>query len=418
MGTSQPYSIDQIFEEVDRRKHAIGQTLCDLIGFDTSNPPGRNYPELCAYIRSFLAPLGWSFEEILVEQSKLEGLPFLLEGDRVNLVAKGPFKRPPVSLYAHLDVVPAQAQEGWSSPPFRGVIVDDCVFGRGAVDMKGAMACVLFVAHLLGKLGIEPRYNPVGLFCTDEEIGGYPGVYEVALQGKIQGPLLWLEGGGQWPVLLTSLLGSMEVHLTFLGKGAHVALPFLGDNALEKAIPALASLLEYKRSLSSRLTDEPLLFFPDKRMGSTMNITMIQSGLKANIIPDTCSVVIDRRFTQEESFEGIREEMESLLAGFENVRLEAHHFYDPVQVAWDTPWHQKKIDALSKIYGLSSTMFKKGGMGGASDMSYIQKACPDVPIVGMGVMSPRSKGAHAADEAVHLDDLAGLAKEILYMLLV
>jgi acetylornithine deacetylase/succinyl-diaminopimelate desuccinylase-like protein len=210
----------------------------------------------------------------------------------------------------------------------------------------------------------------------------------------------------------------MEVHLTFLGKGAHVGLPFLGDNALENAIPALASLLEYKRSLASRLTDEPLLFFPDKRMGSTMNITMIKSGLKANIIPDTCSVVIDRRFTQEESFEGIREEMESLVAGFENVRIEAHHFYDPVQVAWDTPWHQKKIEALSKIYGLSPTMFRKGGMGGASDMSYIQKVCPDVPIVGMGVMSPRSKGAHAADEAVHFDDLAGLAKEILYMLLV
>jgi len=86
-------------------------------------------------------------------------------------------------------------------------------------------------------------------------------------------------------------------------------------------------------------------------MGSTMNITMIQSGLKANIIPDTCSVVIDRRFTQEESFEGIREEMESLLVGFENVRLEAHHFYDPVQVAWDTPWHQKKSRRCPKFTG-------------------------------------------------------------------
>ena len=417
MHSSWPVSVDQIFEEVDQRKEEIGQTLCELISYDTSNPPGRNYREICAYIRSFLDPFGWSFEEILIEQSKLEGLPFRLEGDRVNLIAKGPFKRPPLSLYAHLDVVPANDQEGWSSPPFRGEIRDNAVFGRGAVDMKGAMACVLFVAALLGKLGIEPRYNPIGLFCTDEEIGGYPGIYEVALQGKIEGPLLWLEGGGQWPILLTSLLGSMEICLTFFGKGAHVALPFLGDNALEKAIPALANLLEYKHSLLSRLTDDPLLFFSDQRMGSTMNITMIHSGIKANIIPDACSIVIDRRFTREESFEGVKEEMEKLVRGYDNVRLEAHHFYDPVQILWNTPWHQKKIEALCGIYSLSPTMFRKGGMGGASDMSYVQKVCPEVPIVGMGVMSPRSKGAHAADEAVHLDDLAGLVKEILYMLL-
>ena len=180
--------MDGIFSAVDQRKFEAARILCELIRFDTSNPPGRHYKEIGAFIRSFLSPLGYSFEEVTVDDAKLKGLPFELEGERVNLIAIGPHDGPPMSLYAHLDVVPAQG--GWSHPPFKGVVSDDYVIGRGAVDMKGSIACLLFVAQLLFEKGIKPKFNPVGLFCTDEEIGGYPGIYELALQEKIQGPLL------------------------------------------------------------------------------------------------------------------------------------------------------------------------------------------------------------------------------------
>ena len=134
--------------------------LQKLIQFDTTNPPG-NESECIAFINNLLTQAG-------VETTLLARTP-----NRPNLIARlpGQGKAAPLLLYGHVDVVTTQDQQ-WQHPPFEGKIVDGCVWGRGALDMKGGVAMMLSAFLRAKAENMQPAGDILLTIVSDEEAGG------------------------------------------------------------------------------------------------------------------------------------------------------------------------------------------------------------------------------------------------------
>jgi acetylornithine deacetylase/succinyl-diaminopimelate desuccinylase-like protein len=139
------------------------ELLARLIRFDTSNPPG-NERECIAYIEGLLSDAGLTSTICAAEE------------DRPNLIARwrGRGDAPPLMLYGHVDVVPAQPSE-WSRAPFGGEIEDGCVWGRGALDMKGGVAMMICALLRAMADGSTPAGDILFVALSDEERGSKVG---------------------------------------------------------------------------------------------------------------------------------------------------------------------------------------------------------------------------------------------------
>ena len=134
-----------------------------LIRFDTTNPPG-NEGECLRYIHDLLA--AWSFSVQMLGPV----------ANRPNLVARleGSGDAPPLLMYGHVDVVATEDQE-WTYPPFEGRLVDGCVWGCGALDMKGGVVMMLSALLRVMSEGERPPGNVILALVSDEESGGIHG---------------------------------------------------------------------------------------------------------------------------------------------------------------------------------------------------------------------------------------------------
>ncbi len=152
------------------------EILQDLIRFDTTNPPGNEAPCI-AYIDRLLSDAG------------IETTILALDDDRPNLIARlrGRGDAPPLLLYGHVDVV-TTADQAWTHPPFSGEIADGWVWGRGTLDMKGAVAMFLAAvlrahagqASLPGDviLAAVSDEEHLGLYGVDYLVREHPGQFE------------------------------------------------------------------------------------------------------------------------------------------------------------------------------------------------------------------------------------------------
>ena len=132
--------------------------LQSLIRFDTTNPPGDER-DCIAYISGLLSEAG--FDHNLLGRSP----------ERPNLVArlKGQGRPPPLLFYGHVDVVSTDGQD-WLHPPSEGKVVDGCIWGRGALDMKGGLSMML-AALVQAKAEALPLEGDVVLAVVGDEEG-------------------------------------------------------------------------------------------------------------------------------------------------------------------------------------------------------------------------------------------------------
>ncbi|HMS25156.1 MAG TPA: succinyl-diaminopimelate desuccinylase [Acidimicrobiia bacterium] len=193
----------------------------------------------------------------------------------------------PVVLAGHLDTVPAAQYEGALNNVAR--VVDEKLFGLGSADMKSGVAVMI---ALLSDISIASTF----VFYEAEEIADkYNGLRLIVEQR----PELV---AGKWAILLEPTNGGLEmgcqgaltVKASFAGQRAHSARPWMGVNAIHKSIQTLAGAIEAS-TVQSELEVEGL------RYTSTLQITMIEGGVAANVIPDVCDVTINHRYTPDVS---------------------------------------------------------------------------------------------------------------------
>ena len=314
----------------DRRDDLIALTQA-LIRIPTLNPPGAHYRDICDLLARRLGDAGFTVELI-----RATGTP----GDsdaypRWNVVARHEGAHPGdcVHFNGHHDVV--EVGQGWTRAPFGGDMEGDRIYGRGACDMKGGLAAAIIAAEAF--VAEHPDYaGAIEIGATaDEESGGYGGVAYLAEQGyfdpaRVQHVIIpeplnkdricLGHRGGWWAEIETK------------GEIAHGSMPFLGNCAVRHMGAVLEAFEdELYPAMAKRHTDMPVV--PEGARQSTMNINAIHGGqpeqppdydgLPTHCVPDSCRIVIDRRFLVEEPLDEVRGEVVALL---ENLRRSRDRF--------------------------------------------------------------------------------------------
>ena len=318
---SQQAKLQPLLSEIASRRDDLILLTQDLIRIPTLNPPGENYRDICEFLDSRLTKHGFSTEMV-----RAYGTP----GDsdkypRWNLVARreGAGSGECVHFNSHIDVV--EVGSGWTHDPFGGALVDGKIYGRGACDMKGGLAASIVAVEVF--IDTNPDFQgAIEISATgDEESGGYGGVAYLAEKGyfdpkKVQHVII-PEPLNKDRVCLGHR-GGWWAEIETFGEIAHGSMPFLGDCAV-RHMGAVIDKFEAKLypAMSARRTDMPVV--PDGARSSTMNINSIHggqaeqaddfTGLPAHCVPDSCRIVIDRRFLVEETLDDVRNEVKRLL---------------------------------------------------------------------------------------------------------
>ncbi len=301
--------------------------LCrDLIRIDSSNYGDGSGPgerAAAEFVAGQLAEVGLE-PTVLESADRRTSLVVRWEGEDSS--------RPGLLVHGHLDVVPAQASD-WSHDPFGGEIVDDCVWGRGAVDMKDMDAMVLSVVRQWRREGRKPPRDVVLCFLADEEAGGLMGAHWLVDKhpGHFDGVSEAISevGGfsfsvGQQRVYLieTAQKGIRWLRLVAQGRAGHGSM-VADDNAVTALAEAVARVGRHEWPI--RMTPTVQRFLEEMadvlgieidiknpepaldKLGSlarivgatlrnTANPTMLAAGYKHNVIPQSAEASIDCRF--------------------------------------------------------------------------------------------------------------------------
>lgn len=383
-----------------------------LLTVDTSFPPGAGYDAFADVLQPILMDLNFNCSRVVVPE------PLWLApgayGARTNLVARRSTGLPVCSLYFHVDTVPPG--DGWVRPALACTQEGRMIFGRGACDMKGAVAAVLACLRAIRSSGVKLAYDPALLLCTDEEGGLYPGIRYLAEQGLIEGHLLSFNGGAA-PRIWAGCFGSMDLRVSIIGRSAHSGeAGGNGVNAIEAALPVLNALAALKLVVERRqstLPSPPHLAHP---LTAKLNVTAAHGGDKGSAVPGRFDLLINRRYLPEEDAGAVRAELEQTVSqaleggiacGHETALLgHLAPVSDPTGPHWPR-WQR----ALSEGFGFPADSFRKYGASSSSDMGWVQQA--GIQEILLGGLGRPDRRVHGPDEFTTLDDITSLACSVL-----
>jgi len=272
-----------------------------LVAIPSENPPGNHYEE-CA-------------RALIEELDRLDFDDVRREGKCV-LASAGTGPR---TLYfcGHYDVVPAQSRD-----QFLPHVDGSNLFGRGSSDMKSGLAAMIHAAAAARDEGLLTSGRVGIVLVPDEETAGphgSPDLQARGILGKYAVGMLTPEptGGVVW----NANRGAITLRATMRGKPAHVGRQFEGVNAFERAVPAMARLLEIKKEVELRETQHNIA-----PAAARKSILMLggraEAGTNFNVTPEFCSFTIDRRINPEENLEEEKNRLHNALGGFEIETLQ------------------------------------------------------------------------------------------------
>ena len=314
-----------------------------------------------------------------------------------NLYARVGEGSPNLCFAGHTDVVPPGDRAGWRVDPFAGEVIERVLYGRGAVDMKGAIACFLAAAARF----LE-RHRPEGsisfLITGDEEGPAINGTRKVLAWLKERGETLDACVVGEptsaerlGDTIKIGRRGSLSVRLTVRGVQGHVAYPARADNP----IPRLLTMLQ-------ALSAEPLDAGSEHFQPSELVITSVDVGNPAsNLIPAEARASFNIRFNDRHTARELETALRARLdATGGDYRLEIHAGAEAFRTMPGpfTDLLQALIEReLGTVPELSTT-------GGTSDARFIKDVCP---VVEFGLVGAT---IHQVDERVPLPDLEALTR--------
>jgi acetylornithine deacetylase len=262
--------------EIERRQAELVELAADLIAFDTTarnvGDPPRQEAALQQYLAARLRGVGAEIDLWEPDAGQLRGKPLVPPGldfaGRPQLVARvrGTGRARSLLLNGHIDVVSAEPVGQWTSAPFRAEVRDGRLYGRGACDMKGGIAAMVFATELLAELGVRLAGDLLVVTNTDEESSGAGGtaIIERGIQaeaGIVTEPTgfdAWVSCRGSEYVVIRvpGRPGHAEVHQPDWQAGGAV-------NAIEKATVVIDAIRSLRAEWGSRAGfDHPRLSRP------------------------------------------------------------------------------------------------------------------------------------------------------------
>jgi succinyl-diaminopimelate desuccinylase len=321
--------------------------------------------------------------------------------DVENLYARIGTARPHLMFAGHTDVVPTGDVNAWSHAPFAGDIADGVLFGRGAVDMKGAIACKVAAAldHLAANGG-QPKGSISFLITGDEEgiaVNGSPKLLKwAAARGEKFDHCVLGEPGNVNELGDTIKLGrrgSQNGVLVVTGKMGHVAYPHRADNPVRGLVKLMTALM-----------DEPLDAGSHKFDPSNLEFTSIDIGNPTvNLIPGEARARFNIRFNDCHDYASLQAlcEQRAAKAAGNSVRWRIDWEPSNADVFYTepSPFTEVVTGAVAAVTGKTP---KLSTSGGTSDARFIKDYCP---VVEFGLVG---QTMHAIDERVPVADLQTL----------
>jgi len=332
--------------------------------------------------------------------------------DRIgNVIARaGSGKGPKLLFNGHMDTVDVGDPGRWQRPPFEGLVEDGVLYGRGACDMKGGLAAMVYGAKALldGDLELSGDLYLVGV------------VQEEPCEGLAMRVLVEEEGIRPDYVVLCEPSnlqvrlghrGRLELEVRVQGRAAHAAAPELGSNAIHNA----ARLIFDIELLVPSLAADPLLG------QGTAAVTEISSqAASRNAVPDCCTFLVDRRLTLGETERKALAEVQSIIsredvdarAEVTEYRATSYTGFDCRQrnafPAWAMPEGHPLVQAL--VRGVRDTLDARPRLGAwpfSTDGTYTAGVA-SIPTVGFGPGEERY--AHSLNDQVRLNDVVDAAR--------
>ncbi len=400
--------------EITARQNELIELTRDLVKMPTLNPPGIGYLEICQYLARRLEKRGFQIELVRAYDTPGDSDKY----PRWNMIARHQGKNPGqcVHFNSHIDVVEIGA--GWTFDPFGAELKDGKIYGRGSCDMKGGLAASIIAAEVF--VDLCPEYGgAIEISGTaDEETGGFGGVAYLAQKGyfspdRVQHVII--------PEPLNKdriCLGHRGVwwaEIETKGRIAHGSMPFLGDCAVRHMAAVVAEMENSLfPALAKRTTDMPVV--PEGAKQSTLNINSLHGGLSepeegfdgfpAAIVPDSCKMIIDRRYLIEEKPDDVRSEMVELLERVKKARpkfaYELHEMWQvaPTMTDRNAPIVISVAAAIGEVFGREPDYVVSPGTYDQKHIARIGKM-KNCIAYGPGILDL----AHQPDEYVGVSDM-------------
>ena len=436
---------EQIIHDIDTNREQYIDFLHKVIQAESYNPPGNELN------------VGLLIEKYL-KSVDIENQLFPFDENRANLIAflNNDNKGKILLFNGHMDVVPPGNEEEWTNPPLDAYLKrKKYMYGRGTADMKGGLVAMVIALKILKSLDVELSGNLILNAVADEETGGILGT-KWCLENVLQSikPTFAIVGEptGLNPLPKAILLGEkghLYVKVITKGISCHASMPTMGKNAIymmSELIEKLKNLKLYipdskppipldklKELVASAFASKEIF---ERIMGEqeqlsnllqslvqfSYSLTIINAGIKGNVVPDTCEALIDIRLLPGQKIDLILDAFKKLIEkelGYEvrnnlSGNLGDIYIYLGISDAsegsyWDD-WEGSQ--ALEEFYNTVENIYKKKPfyllLPASADAHYLRNDgyCPQTILFG-----PGSAGtAHAINEFIEIDDFLNAIK--------
>jgi succinyl-diaminopimelate desuccinylase len=365
---------------------ALLECARELVRVPSENPPGDERAAAAA-IRPHLEAPGCQVAEV-------EPAP-----GRVSLVATLDSGRPgpTLAVNGHLDVVPAGPLGAWEHPPYEAAVADGVLHGRGACDMKGAIAAAIHAAKALVASGAPWHGRLAFQLVADEETLGPHGTRALLRAGLVRADAAVVAEPTGMRVAIAER-GAAWYRVRTIGKAAHGSRPADGISAIAAMAKLVPALLDQTWERTHPLVGVP-----------SVNVGTIRGGDKINMVPAWCEIEVDRRTLPGETADQVTAELEAIVErlqaadpGF-HAKVQRTAFEVACEVEPDAPIVRAATSALAGLDMDTDPI----GMSGATDARILQQEA-GVPaiVLGPGDLSL----AHSTAERVPVADLLTAAR--------
>jgi len=345
-----------------------------LIQIKSENPPGDEF-RIAHFVNNYLKRLGVKTKIYEFKKRRSNVVAYLGVGNKKHSLLITP----------HLDTVPAGIN--WHLPPFSAVIRRRKIYGLGATDCKGNLACSLEAMNSLVEDKAILGYNLIFAATSDEESGSNLGLVPLLNKGILKPDAAIVLDSDEFNIIVTQK-GLIHLKVKIQGKKAHGAYPWQGINAIDIAINILKELK------SKKFTYQKNKFL--KR--PTLNIGTIKGGDKVNVVADWCEFELDLRFLPGMSTRAILRYIRGVVQKYSRkFKIEIEGMQKPYQIETK---HRLVSELSQAVQKFKLKPIIKGSEG-ATTITFFQNK--NIPAIAFGFGCTGC--AHIVDEYVKIGNL-------------
>lgn len=423
----------KIASYVEDNAQRIVDTLCDLIAFPSivMNDPTKAGPgerDCQLYLEQRLKKIGMETDlwdpdgPALVE--KYAGRPGANKGrtfeGRPNLggILRGTGGGRSIMLTGHIDVVPPGPPEHWRTDPFKPEIIDGFVHGRGAVDMKGGVTCMLLAVELLKEMGVALAGDVVFTTVVDEEIGGMGSLAMVDRGFRADAGIMTEPTANRIAPLCHGILWG-RIIIDGIGGHAELTPNSWYSSGPVDAVQLCRQMLDGIDILNRRWQFDPKKNHPLMDLPNQVIVTQINAGEHPSSMAGRAEIIIDAQYLPSEKDEfglggHVKREIEEHV-GFV-CQADPYLREHPARVEWildadcaEVPAGHPFVGMFQQAVAQASLSPELSGFGAHSDIG-LPTTLGHTPTVNFGPGDPTQ--AHQPNERVSIEDLVACTKAI------